>query len=213
MNEMVKKRRWLTLSIRSLILLMIVSAIVIAVIANRDHKIRSAVWKIQPYGGHVSWNENGPAFLTKMIGRDVFATPEEIVFIDEPLPDEALELLKGLEGAERITIAQNETFTGQGLQHLAKFRNLKRLYVYDVPVTDEGLRHLPELKSLEELMLYATKLTAESFPELAKHGHASTVAVGSGNFGQDDLEKLNQILPDSKVTISRQPFSGTRRQN
>jgi hypothetical protein len=202
-----RTRNWRAVSIRELLLLMTIVAIYLSFVVNRDNVRRSAAKRIAPYGGFVSWNENGPRFLTKLIGRDLYATPQEIFFAREPLPDDALELLSGLETAERFSIAHNATFSGSGLQYLKNFHNLKLIRICNVPITDRGLSHLPELRSLDRLEIIATEITNDSLPQLRQMDHLSVLVLGSKHLGRQQSTELRQSLPKTTIIIDQRPFS------
>lgn len=204
-----KKRmpsRWFTISIRTLLALLTVVAILVAMVAQRDNSRRSAAEKIKQYGGVVSWRERGPKWLTKLVGRDLFAKPVEIVFVNKPLPDDALASLSGLEEAEQLVIAQNNTFTGHGLRHLRNFKNLRYINLYNVPVTDDGLENLPRLESLEKLDILATKITDKSFQVVGHLNYLSELQLGSEFLDGKKTGQLKQQLPNTKINLSQQPF-------
>jgi hypothetical protein len=173
-----RRRRWFFIYTRTILFVIAILAICFAVIVRRDSVRRSAAEKIEVYGGTVTWRKLGPSWLTYLVGRDLFATPFEVGFLNEALPDEAFRCLAGLEETEQLLIMQNDTFTGSGLRYLAEFDNLKRIHVYNAPVTDEGCAQLPELPSLEAVDLLATVITEESFPvfERTNEGAGRVVA-------------------------------------
>lgn len=201
-------RRWLRLSLRTSLLLVGAAAVVLGYIAHCENVRRAAAERIKPLGGYVAWQERGPRWLTRLIGRDVFATPREVVFMNEPLQDDDLKALSGLEEARHLSISQNSTFTGSGFRHLASMQNLESLYVYDVPLTDEGIANLPKISTLRKIELYATVMTDKSIPLIKEFDYVSEIQVGSDALTRSAVEALDASMPSTRVGWSGQGYGG-----
>jgi hypothetical protein len=169
---------------------------------------RAGEERIRPLGGSVAWEERGPRWLTRLIGRDVFAVPWEVSFLNEPLQDDDLLALSGLEEARQLIISQNATFTGTGLRHLADMRNLEILYIYDVPITDDGLARLPKIASLRKLEVLATLITDKSLPFIEGFDFVDDVGLGSASLSRLNVQALDERMPRTTVGWSGQGYSG-----
>ena len=199
--------RWRSFSLRAMLVLTAVFSVYIASVVRSDLKRRSAADAIAVYGGRVSWEQRGPTWLASLIGRDLYARPKEIGFLNESLPDKALALLDGLQDAEQLLIAQNDTFTGVGFEHLDGFHKLRFLHVYNTPLTDEGVSKLPKLASLERLHLLATTLSDDSLASLESRSELTELFMGSQSLGENVTETLQQMMPKTTIRISRQGYS------
>jgi Leucine-rich repeat (LRR) protein len=91
-------------------------------------------------------------------------------------------------------------FTDQGMEGLAKMKNLRRLILKDTLVTDEGLKHLKDVTTLEELDLSGARVTdrgieflrnLKSMRRLSLQGAQTTDAAMDVLTGMEHLEALN----------------------
>lgn len=196
------------LSLRTSLLLVAVAALALGYIVNCENTRRAAEERIKPLGGSIGWRERGPAWLTHLIGRDVFAVPDEVVFLNEPLQDDDLEALSGLEEARHLSIVQNSTFTGSGFRHLTGMTNLVSLYVCDVPVTDDGVSKLPKIPTLQRIELLATVMTDKSIPLIEQFDYVDKIDVGSESLSKDAVRALDARMPNTNVGWSGQGYGG-----
>lgn len=183
-------------------------AIVLGYIVHRENTRRAAEERIKPLGGYIGWRERGPGWLTQMIGRDVFAVPDEVVFMNEPLHDDDLKALSGLEEARHLSIVQNSTFTGNGFRHLTSMTNLESLYIYDVPITDDGASTLPRIPTLRSIELLATVMTDKSLPFIEQFDYVDKIDLGSESLSKDAVRALDTRLPRTEVGWSGQGYGG-----
>ena len=182
------------------------AAIALGYIVHQENSRRAAEERIRPLGGAVGWRERGPQWLTRLIGRDLFAVPWEVAFLNEPLKDDDLLALSGLEEAHHLMISQNSTFTGSGLRHLAQMQNLESLYVYDVPLTDDGVANLPKISSLRKIELYATLMTDRVIPLIEEFGFVDEIELGSASLSKLAVKQLDERMPDTTVGWSGQGY-------
>src|SRR5262245_51365212 len=136
-------RRNLKFSVRTLIVLLTAACVWLGYVAYNYQNQQKACRLIQSIGGNVTWKTTSPEWLARLLGNDPFRYIGEVSFIDVPIRGDDLKALSCLNRLEQINIAQNSTFTGEGLRHLAGLNSLRQIYLYDVPVTDEGIQELP----------------------------------------------------------------------
>lgn len=177
-------------------------------IVHCENTRRAAEERIKPLGGYIGWRERGPGWLTQLIGRDVFAVPDEVAFMNEPLKDDDLKALSGLEEARHLLISQNSAFTGSGLRHLTGMTNLESLYIYDVPLTDDGLSKLPKIPTLRSIELLATILTDKSIPFIEEFDCVDKIDVGSESLSKEAVRALDARMPRTAVGWSGQGYGG-----
>lgn len=199
-------RRWLRVSLRTSLLFIAMAAIALGYIVHQENSRRAAGERIRPLGGVVGWRERGPQWLTSLIGRDLFAVPWEVAFLNEPLKDDDLLALSGLEEAHHLMISGNSTFTGSGLRHLAPMQNLESLYVYDVPLTDDGVANLPKISSLRKIELYATLMTDRVIPLIEEFGYVNEIELGSASLSKLTVKQLDERMPNTTVGWSGQGY-------
>ena len=201
-------RRWLRVSLRNAFLLVAIAAVALGCVVHCENTRRAAEERIKPLGGYIGWKERGPKWLTRLVGRDVFALPWEVVFMNEPLHDDDLQALSGLEEARHVSISQNSTFTGSGLRHLARMANLESLYIYDVPLTDDGFAKLPKIPTLRKIEFYATVMTDKSIPLIEEFGYMNEIQVGSDSLTKNAVQSLDVRMPSTTVGWSGQGYGG-----
>jgi len=80
--------------------------------------------------------------------------------------DSELERLKPTRQIEKLDLRNMKSFTGRGLEHLAKLGGLTELGLGGTPVSDASLAHLRACKGLTSLVLYNTGITDDGLKEL-----------------------------------------------
>jgi hypothetical protein len=203
---MVGRRKFLRFSLRTAFLLVTLLCIWCAFLGYRYRAQRSAANTIEQLGGFVAWKEPGPKWLKNLIGHDPFAYVWEAGFVGVPIEAEALSSFRQLYALHRVAIAQNKSFSGDGLQHLTGLDHLRSIYLYEVPVTDEGLKNLPSLAKLEELYILATRVSDKCTEQLEKLRTVKVIQLGSEQLTEAAVRDLGKRLPNAKVVWSGQGF-------
>src|SRR4051794_33934914 len=167
-------RKWFVLSLRSAMLLVLLSGLWTGWRVNRANDQRRAVAAIRRAGGGISYdyqfsvskgyrNPNGrpwaPAWLRKWLGDEFFQEVTSVQFIDRPVTDLDLAPLAGFDRLEEFHITGGP-ITDARLKHLAKLKELRSLSLWEERgITDAGLAHLAALTKLQNLNLYRCGIT------------------------------------------------------
>ena len=176
----------------------------VGLVAVRYHAEHAAANSIEQLGGAIGWEGPSPAWLTRFLGHDPFAHVKSVGFTDVQVRDDDMQMVKPLYALQHIDIAQNHTFTGAGLQYLAGLQELRRVYLYNVPVTDEGLKSLPNLPKLEEVYVLATRITDAGIGHLAQFHAVKEIQLGSDQLSKEAVAALGKKLPNANVEWSGQ---------
>lgn len=196
MNAMGKGRRpWLRYSLRGLFLVTTILCVWLALLFNQARRQRRAVVAIADTGGVVAFDYHfrqkskdaqppGPAWLRRLIGDELFRTPQHVELRGEKITDEFLaEHLPGLRGVQVLIVAsphlsdaalanaaKHESIhilslacprvTDTGLEHLARMQQLTALELECPQVTDSGMQHLAKLTKLKRIRLFCPQITA-----------------------------------------------------
>ena len=181
-----KPRSWLTFSLRTLLILTLVSSVVLGVLGARARtarKQKQAVDKILELGGSVrydgsySLNRGGliralmPSSweqpLRQRLGNDYFDTVVEVDFFRAGIDDQSIEVLRGVPNIEILHLGMTK-ITDNALWEVRNLKYLRRLTLQVTRVTDEGLPRLKKLKRLEYVILPSTtgKVTSEGIEQL-----------------------------------------------
>lgn len=160
-----RARRWLSFSLRSLLLVMTVAAIGLGLYVKSLRDRKAAVTAIEKLNGVMGVKYTGPAWLRKLVGDDkYFYDPAGVHFNTQPnLTDDQLrQVVRHLEGFDRLrdlTLAGSDV-TDAGLAHLGPLAGkLQHLDVSNTSITDGGLMHLQTITSLKVLRITNTSIT------------------------------------------------------
>ncbi len=180
------KRRWYQFSLKTLLVVMLVSTVVVGWIGGRVRQARvnrervaaieEAVVAIEEKGGAVSYTLASPTWLERQ-------------FQDPGDPG-------GFSTGVGFSRAK---FTEADLQHLSAFTNLKRLTLSNVNVTDSGLKDLSEHTSLDYLILEYTGITDAGLEHLKGLTKLQHLVLFGTRVTDDGVKKLQQALPNCKI--------------
>ena len=155
-------RRWLSFSIRTLLVAMLIFAALFAWLGKhviRTRSERPIVAQIQAAGGHAyydyqlgfgfvdaSKSPTGSKFVRAILGDDIYATVN-VVFFSNPTTDSAIEDLHRLENLLDVSIC-GPAVTDQCIDDLLHIDKLRSLNLSDTSITPEGLARLSGSKTL-----------------------------------------------------------------
>jgi hypothetical protein len=185
-NKPRTRRRWLQFSLRTLLIVVFLWALLFGWLGLRLHRARRQRIAIEALEARSAWTlydyqyvaEERPSFtyqyphygyakhgdppvsewLCDLFGVDFFAS---VVFVNKGWGNVGhgdLMHLDSFPNLEELQLYRTDV-TDEDLAHLASLRRLRLLDVSSDDISDEGLTHLASLVSLEEVYLGGTKLT------------------------------------------------------
>jgi len=173
-HRTLRDRRWLSFSLRSLLLVMTVTAIGLGLYVKRLRDRKAAIATIEKLNGVTGHKYLGPAWLRKLVGDDkYFYDPAGVHFNTQPslTDDELRQVVRHLEKFARLrdlTLAGSGV-TDAGLAHLRSLDGkLRSLDVSNTSITANGLLHLQMITSLEVLRITNTSVTDTAIIEFQK---------------------------------------------
>jgi hypothetical protein len=207
------RRRWSRLtrfSVKTLLVVITVLAILIGLETNRVRRQNAAISVVQRLGGSISFDyERGEEHAK--IRRDGDGTPYfwDMPYWTSPVNPPAPRSLRSLFGddffrrLERVYLGstgvsdadikalgyvlslrsielQNTRIGDEGLAHVRNLRNLRLLIVGGDEITDEGLRHLAQLTKLEALGLHCSRINGTGFRYLTGLKCLRILDIGAG---------------------------------
>jgi len=175
-----RRRRRLSFSLRSFLVLMALLAIPftwVAWIVREGQRQERAVEIVQPRADWFvyahQWDQGppydadapapGPAWLRKVLGEHCFLKVDTVT---GDLDERSLEALAEFDTLRELVI-YGEDVNDRVLRHIATLHSVQRLQIFDCPVTDDGLRHLQSLTKLKSLHLSLENITDEGLRHLA----------------------------------------------
>ena len=208
-------RRGFVLTIRSAMLLVLLSGLWMGWRVNRANDQRRAVAAIRRAGGGISYsypflvwkgyrNPNArpwaPAWLRHWLGDEFFQEVLSVQFLNRPLTDHDLAPLASLDCLEELAIS-GAPITDGGLKYIANLKELRTLHLWETPgITDAGIAHLSSLTKLQTLALYRCSITDASLVHLRTMDNlemldlAKTGVMGPGLSHLDRMAKLRRLF-------------------
>ena len=135
-------------------------------------------------------------------GRAFIANQPYIESIDVDRADLTDAWLIGLPPMENLiflSLDEIEHITDEGVAHIAKHRNLKKLFLSYTKTTDVGLKEIQSLKLVDRLWLEGTQITDagmdgfRKMPNLAELGIAYTAVTSDGLMKLDGIRTLKKV--------------------
>src|SRR5262249_58443110 len=161
-------RKRFVLSLRSAMLLVLLSGLWMGWRVNRANDQRRAVAAIRRAGGGVSYdyqfsvsrgyrNRNArpwaPAWLRNRLGDEFFQEVTSVQFLNRPLTDHDLAPLARLDCLEELAIS-GAPITDAGLKYIANLKELRTLHLWETAViTEAGIAHLRSLTKLTTMCI------------------------------------------------------------
>jgi len=175
------RHRW-QFTIRSLLVVMLGTAIVLGLLTYRTRSQRLAS-EVRKIGGTFCVEEYGPDVLRRWLGRrfgEVTIGPFDRLSAIElglcggalsPPPaavtDEWLENLAGQEGLCELGLSMTDV-TDEGITRLRGLQDLRVLRAEQLRITDRSLEHLATFVQLEELWVGATVISSQGIRHLRR---------------------------------------------
>src|SRR5262249_2933860 len=207
-------RKWFVLSLRSAMLLVLLSGLWMGWRVNRANDQRRAVAAIERAGGGVTYdyrfsvskgyrNPNGrpwaPAWLRNWLGDEFFQEVTSVQFINRPVTDLDLAPLAGLDRLEEFHIS-GAPITDARLKHLANLKELRIVSLWETRgITDAGLAHLSSLTKLQTLNLYRCDITDAGLVHLRTMDNLEMLDLGKTGVTSQGLSHLGRMSKLKKL--------------
>jgi Leucine-rich repeat (LRR) protein len=204
------RRRWLRISTRTLLLIVLVISVVLGYVSHRARKQEELVRRLLTEGrGKVgyrhAWDEAGkripnaatpgPAWLRRLIGEHAFLQLHTVLLTD--FNEDDLRLISEFPSIEVLSLP--ELARDEGMPHIARLRNLKKLYLSSPLLTDRGIEYLAGLHNLEKLILMNARLTDDGLKHLANLTRLKELILDNTQVTADGVGWLRKRLPDVEI--------------
>ena len=135
-------------------------------------------------------------------GTASISTAEGIADFPNTDFEAGLEHVAKLNDLVDLDLSENAEVYDDGLSHLSAMKQLKRLNLWRVIITNDGVAHLAGLTNLEWLNLDNTHLTDDGLPHLVDMKKLKFLHLGSTSVSNAGLKYLEGLtaLEDLKVT-------------
>ena len=172
------KRRWVSFSLRTLLIVMTLVCIAIAWKMNRVRNLRRAMAEAQRLGASITYVHEldaappveppGPKWLRRIVGDDFFVEVEQIQLENDEVNDDTIALIAHLPSIHSLIVRSNG-ITDKGLVSLAEANELVALELTSANVTASGYANLTGLRKLMTLVFRNDKTVQDTWlAEIAK---------------------------------------------
>ncbi len=197
-----RPRRWMRLSVRGLMLVVLALAVVFGWIAREARLQKEAVAAIDRAGGWVEYDRLG------VVTSVFFQREDQGAQGRTPRPPAApMEQIGRLRWVKTLHLDGNPGVTDEGLAHLRGLAHLKRLNIYDARISGRGLAHLAILRDLKELSLSGCKLRDEDLAPLAKCRSLVYLDLGCTGIGDEGLKHVRGLTGLQGLTLVWDPVT------
>ena len=205
-------RRYLRVSVRGLIVLVLVIGGGLGWMVRQAHIQREAVAAITKAGGYAHYNwewTNGnpvqggkpwaPAWLVDLIGVDYFGHVTDATIINWET-DAAIAQVECLTRLQRLNL-YGSGITDAWLEHISGLTNLTELDLARTQVTDVGLSHLKARSNLSNLSLSSTRVTDAGLARLTGLSNLSQLDLNFTNVTDAGLVHLKVLSKLSSLEV------------
>lgn len=200
--------RHLRFRMRTIFILVTLSAIVSAVSITQAQRQRAAVAGIKRLGGHVLYEASAydaeplrlVSWLTRTMGPDWF---HSVTTVQLPhATDHTIVLLKGLPDTSNLSL-RNASLTEHGIRYITALPKLESLHFEHGALTDDQVALLVSLQRLRHLEVKGTAITDASLPAISHLPAIQSVILDKCNISRRALA----ICSDSHIawTITPRP--------
>jgi hypothetical protein len=207
------KRRWVTFSVRGLLVFVLVFGLWLGWVVNRTRNQRLAVAAIREYGGFVHYDHEfvvgkltagtepwEPRWTRQWLGDDFFQNVEEVSLVYGHTPsgtrievtrtsDDVLINLKFLPGLKRLLLHKTQA-TDTAMAHVGRSTELEGLWMWDAAMGDEGIARLEGLSRLKSIHVSNSKLTDASLKTLSRLPWLETLSLQGNHFTDEGLAHI-----------------------
>jgi internalin A len=205
-------RRYLRLSLRALIVLVLLIDVALGWLVRSAHIQRDAVAAIKNAGGIASYDwqrkkqtywPNGkpdaPRWLVDLIGVDYFGHVTHVaICYPSSRPDVPMAQIEHLTRLKSLCLS-GSSVSDEGLAHVTGLTSLAVLELTGTRITDAGLVHLKGLANLAELHLDGTQVTAAGLENLKGLSKLTHVVLDGDEIKETDVKELRQALPSLNI--------------
>jgi hypothetical protein len=213
------KRRWSRYSLRTLLVFMTVASAGLGwlgIKVQQAQRQKEAVEAIKKLGGYVFYDYEivgddpikkfdpdktppGPGWLSKVVGKDLFANVVSVNCPHSRVTDADLVHLQSLKHCNQLSLFNAARITDVGLVHLRTLTELEHLDLTNAEVTDAGLEHLQGLMHLKTLSLNSDQVTNVGLLHLRTCPELNWLQLYGTRVTDKGCQELQKALPNLQI--------------
>jgi hypothetical protein len=209
-------RPWSRITIRVMMLLVLIVALLLGRQVNKAREQRKAVAAVQNYGGWVHYDYEfvsgkiapgrspmAPRWLRSMLGDEYFQNVRQVnLAYDDSAGkrldntslrgcDDLLKQISTLPGLKGLLLKETQA-TDEGLRYIGKMTDLEELYIWDAKsITDAGVSHLSRLTNLKMVHIGNSNLTDDSLARISSLPRMEEMSLQQNHFSDEGLARLS----------------------
>ena len=223
------KRRWYQYSLRTLLIVVTLSAIACswfavimqqakrereaAAVIEKAKRQREAAAAIEKSGGSVTWSVPG----AQVAGKELVVSVIEVSTTDMTdvdnwqATDSDLKHIKEFSELRRLNLCGGEKITSVGLENLKGLRKLEELDLTFVQLTDNDLENIKELDQLRILKLNENyRMTDAGLEHVKGLSQLGQLELAGYGLSKEGIKKLQQALPKCQIIVTGLPLTRLR---
>ncbi|WP_428305213.1 hypothetical protein [Lacipirellula sp.] len=183
-------RRWLKVSLRSLLLAITAVSVVLAWYAHGTRQRRAAIAAIEAAGGKVRMAPGSSSWIDDWFASDFRGQVNSVNLTEANVTDELLAHLAVLSELRELDLSST-AIDDDGLKKIAHLP-LRELWLQSTRVTDASASTLSQITNLDFLQLNATGLTDAFLHDLAALPHLQNLGLRGAPVTDHGLEFLSR---------------------
>jgi hypothetical protein len=209
-------RPWSRITIRVMMLLVLIVALLLGRQVNKAREQREAVAAVQNYGGWVHYDYEfvsgkiapgrgplAPRWLRSLLGDEYFQNVRQVSLVYDDSAgkrldntslracDDLLKQISTLPGLTGLMLIETQA-TDDGLRHIGKMTDLEELYIWDAKfITDAGVSHLSRLTNLKMVHIGNSNLTDDSLARISSLPKMEEMSLQQNHFSDEGLARLS----------------------
>ena len=215
-NMLKSLSRYFRFSLRTLLIVTTLLAIVLGMVVYRAERQRAAVAWVNAHHGHVSYATKSkmfraPKWLIDALGEHYFFRPRQVQF-DGLTAEEDVGLVARLTTLERVSITRSE-LTADHVKQFNQLPRLKELSLEIVKLEEGSLAELRQATALEKLTISCCRLNAGTTMAVfrvptVKHLRFVQCEIDLSEVGDcSELQQLEELYIAEVVTPKSRDFS------
>jgi hypothetical protein len=201
-------RRCLRVSVRTVLVINVLLAVLIAWPMNRAYTKRQAVAAIREAGGHAFGNRcvivlppHGTRWLRSVLGDEFFEVVIGVDLQGKGVDRELMTWIGKLDQLKDLNL-QGARFDGADLIELQNLPGLSTLNLASTGIGDEALGSVTGFTSLQGLNLEYTKVTDAGLAGISRLVHLCDLNLNGTRVGDDTLARLERLTQLSQLSLA-----------
>jgi len=151
---------------------------------------------------------NGAKWLRTVLGDEYFDRVVYIYLAYSDVTDDDLSVIAAL-GDVKTFWLDGTSISDEGARHLAKQKNIERLFLSGTKIGDDGLKYLRSLTQLKGVTLDDTRITDKGLANLSRHRELVSLNVSGTQITGEGLQEIHDLPKLEYIDLKRTRISNS----